>query len=292
MPGSEAPLFSVLLPTHNRADVVGAAIGALLEQSCKDFELLLVGDGCTDGTAEVVAGFKDDRIRWFDLPKAPHFGYANRNIALREAKGELIAFAAHDDLLLPDHLEVMARAMERPEAALAYSRPLWIRDDGVILPFFVNLKTPRAFNAFMAKVNTIPASCFVHRRSVFEEVGYWDESLSKLGDWDLWKRILRSAGRPGLVFQRAPTTLHFRATWRDVGEWGPTPLPYLSAMADARKHWPPGLSLPVENDAGPPQHQVADLLAAEPQRIAALRTGVLALEDEIAWEHCLDRAFR
>lgn len=81
------PLFSVLLPTHARADVVGMAVQTVLAQTEANFELLVVGDGAEPGTAQEVQASGDHRIKWFDLPKAPGFGYINRNIVLQQARG-------------------------------------------------------------------------------------------------------------------------------------------------------------------------------------------------------------
>lgn len=64
-----SPSVSILMPTHSRTDVIGFAIEAVLAQSVGDFELLVVGDGCAPGTAEIVASYRDPRILFFDLPK-------------------------------------------------------------------------------------------------------------------------------------------------------------------------------------------------------------------------------
>lgn len=210
-----AARFSVLLPTHNRADVLPFAIRSVLSQTVSDLELLIVGDGCTDGTAAVVNGFNDVRIHWFDLPKASNFGYANRNIALRQARGEYIAFMAHDDLWLPDHLDLLTSSLEQEGVELAYSRPLWVVPKGMIVPISYNLCDPLTLKTFLARNNSIPAACVVHRRSCFERYGYWDETLPECGDWDMWARIIKGGnGRRNFNYCSEPTCLHFRANWR------------------------------------------------------------------------------
>jgi glycosyltransferase involved in cell wall biosynthesis len=208
------PKFSILLPTHNRADVLPFAIRSVLGQTLPDFELLIVGDGCTDDTAEVVKSFSDSRIRWFDLPKAPNFGYANRNLALREARGELVAFMAHDDLWMPDHLELLLPLFERSEVELAYSRPLWVIPNGLLAPGTFNLEYGPTMKAFLSGANSIPAACVVHRRDCFAKYGYWNDELTSCGDRDLWARIIAGGNIKNFAYLAEPTCLHFRANWR------------------------------------------------------------------------------
>ena len=287
----DPPLFTVLMPTHNRADVLGAAIRSVLDQSETSFELFVVGDGCTDGSADVVAGFDDPRVIWFDLPKAPGFGYANRNIALQRARGELFAFAAHDDLYFPDHLKRMAEMFRRPQINWAYSRPLWVRDDGVVIPFFGNIRIGTE-RALFEQRNFIPASCVVFRRELHDRSGGWPEDVERTGDWVMWRRMLADHPHSAIGFCRQPTVLHFRANWRDPAKWAPVPLPYLSALADSSRIWPDSLKLRFTSDGGLPQHQMLNLLATEAQRICArLRQGTENLQDEIAWSAVVNQPF-
>lgn len=244
--GTRRPGYSILLPTHNRADVLRFAIRSVLGQTFEDFELLVVGDGCTDETAALVAGFGDARIRWFDLPKAPHFGYANRNVALREAKGELVAFMAHDDLWLPDHLELLARCLEQGAAEIAYSRPLWVIPRGLVAPLVFNLHNPETLSRFVAKThNSIPAGCVVHRRECLDKYGYWNADLRGNGDLDMWARIVSGGGRKNFAYLPEPTCLHFRANWRTEANVGQPALHVWKALHAVEGFMPPALKVDV-----------------------------------------------
>jgi glycosyltransferase involved in cell wall biosynthesis len=212
---SVPPRISVLLPTHNRGDVLHCAIQSVLAQTLPDFELLVVGDGCTDDTAAVVRGVGDARIRWFDLPKAPAFGYANRNIALREARAGIIAYLAHDDLWLPDHLELIVRCFESASVEFAYSRALDVSIEGHITPSVFNLEDLRTQERWLTWwEGYLPIACVAHRAACLGRYGYWNEQMSRGADWELWMRIFEGGQRRNLAFLPTPTCLHFVAGWR------------------------------------------------------------------------------
>jgi glycosyltransferase involved in cell wall biosynthesis len=208
------PKFSVLLPTHNRANLLPIAIKSILAQTQTSFELLIVGDGCTDNSAEVVRNFADERIRWFDLPKAAYQGYANRNAVLRQARGELIAYMQDDDLWLPDHLELLGSHLERRQAELAFSRLLFVSLDGIITARIENLDDPLFVDQVVARKVGISMTSAIHRRSCFDKYGYMDDQLPIAGEMDLWARFIEGGHRQGLAYLPAPTCFHFRTKWR------------------------------------------------------------------------------
>ena len=93
------PKVSVVIPTFNRADTIGDSIKSVLEQTFKDFEVIVVDDGSTDGTESVVAAFGDSRIKYIMQDNAG--ACAARNNGIRHANGEYIAFQDSDDYWMP-----------------------------------------------------------------------------------------------------------------------------------------------------------------------------------------------
>jgi glycosyltransferase involved in cell wall biosynthesis len=98
------PVFSLIMAAYNAADVIHAAIGSALRQTLTDFELIVVDDGSTDGTGEIVAALaaQDPRIRL--LTQANAGANATRNRAISEARGRYVTFLDSDDLKLPGYL--------------------------------------------------------------------------------------------------------------------------------------------------------------------------------------------
>ena len=276
-----APRFSVLLPTHNRAELLRLAILSVLSQSETDFELLVVGDGCTDDSAEVVASFDDARIRWFDLPKAPHFGYANRNIALREVVGEYVAYVADDDLVFPDHLALLATALEKSDAEWVYSRPLWVTTDGIVVPFASNLLNSDELEFFLTVGNHIPSTCVLHRRSCLEKYGYWPEDVPAAGDWRYWIRIIEGGHRTNLDYCSIPSSLHFNAIWKTTPD---TQMPQVTAGREiaAKSSWWPS-SLKVSMTPGTPEQKVLYDLIRTDGYIDRMRRDVTRVVERLAW---------
>ena len=200
------PKVTVILPTYNWSSVLRFAIRSVLQQSFRDFELLIVGDGCTDDSEQVVREESDERVRWINLSSNSGHQSGPNNEALRQARGEIIAYHGHDDLWLPHHLAVMLRALESDGADLAHSLCLLVpseRERGWLL-------VPQEELGAYA-----PPLCVVHRRSLTERIGGW-RSYRELGtippDVELWRRAAASGA--ALTFVPRLTGIKFPARVR------------------------------------------------------------------------------
>jgi glycosyltransferase involved in cell wall biosynthesis len=208
----ESPLVSIIIPTHNRSNVLVYAIRTALAQTYPRLELIVCGDGCTDDTAAVVLGFDDPRVTWLDLPKGFGYGYENRNRALERARGSLIAYLQTDDLWFPDHLDRLVAAIQKEGADVGYSRPVHVLADGTLFQHPYDVRRPHYREMLLRGDNRIPSSNIVHRRSVLTDVGGWEGRIARNGDIEYWQRIVRS-GKP-FSYVSVPTTLSFTAALR------------------------------------------------------------------------------
>src|SRR3954454_1371728 len=124
------PSVTVIIPTFNWSGVLPYCVGSVLRQTFQDFEVLVIGDGCTDNSETVINTIGDARVRWFNLPENTGHQSGPNNEGLRQARGEFIAYHGHDDLWLPHHLTVMVNAMQETGADLAHSLFLMVRSEG------------------------------------------------------------------------------------------------------------------------------------------------------------------
>lgn len=200
------PSLTVIIPTYNWSSVLPYSIGSALLQTFTDFELLVVGDGCTDDSEAVVEAVGDPRVRWVNLPSNTGHQSGPNNEGLRQARGELIAYLGHDDLWLPHHLSCMVDALARG-ADLAYAVTEMVRPQGD-RPKHATLR--QSYRPGM----WLPPSCVVHRRSLTESVGGWRDyqELSVDPEVDLWQRAHDAGYR--LTFVPRLTVVKFPASWR------------------------------------------------------------------------------
>jgi glycosyltransferase involved in cell wall biosynthesis len=181
-----SPRVSVIIATYNWSSVLPYSIGSVLRQTIQDFEILVVGDGCTDDSEQVVAAIGDPRIRWINLPSNTRHQSGPNNEGLRHARGEFIAYLGHDDLWLPHHLEVHVAALDPSNIAMTYSLLVSVTPDGA---------EPRPVRPNPKDGSWSPPSCTVHRRSVTETMGGWRDyrEIVDPPEIDLWRRA-RAAG--------------------------------------------------------------------------------------------------
>jgi len=182
---------SIITPTYNRANLLSRALESALGQTFKDFELLVIDDGSTDGTAELMARYtaRDPRVRYLVQPENAGVSAA-RNRGFREGHGRFYALLDSDDEWCPEKLEQQVAAFDKmpPEVGLIYTAVETLGPERWI-------HHPKHRGDLSTKLlieNVIHGTSSVMlRREAVEQTGMFDEGIPAVEDWDYWIRLSR-----------------------------------------------------------------------------------------------------
>jgi GT2 family glycosyltransferase len=183
------PTISVVVPAYNGERTILETIKSIQQQTFSDFELIVINDGSTDRTLELLATVEDPRLKVFSYENGGLPVARNRGIA--RAMGEFITFIDADDLWTPDKLELQLAALQQhPEAGVAYSWTLVMDEKGEgfypgkSVSFEGNVYPQLLLSNFIASGSNV-----MLRREAITSVGEFDPTLRSCEDWDYWLRV-------------------------------------------------------------------------------------------------------
>jgi glycosyltransferase involved in cell wall biosynthesis len=181
------PLVSVIIPTYNRGWIVRDAVDSVLGQTYADFEPIVVDDGSTDRTPQILDAY-GDRLRV--IRQANQGVSAARNRGIGESSGPLIALLDSDDIWLPKKLSVQVDFFKKnPAALICQTEEIWIRNGLRVNPGKRHRKPSGMIFERSLELCLVSPSAVMVRRELFEKVGLFDESLPACEDYDLWLRV-------------------------------------------------------------------------------------------------------
>jgi glycosyltransferase involved in cell wall biosynthesis len=182
-------LISVIIPTYNRANLILRAIDSVLNQSYKNFELIIVDDGSTDNTHEVLTPLiQTDKIKYF---KRQNCGVsASRNFGVSQSLGNYITFLDSDDEWLPHKLQDQLHYFSHnPEVRIVYGEEIWIRNGIRVNQKAIHKKSGGSIFLACVEQCLIGPSSVMLEKKLFFEMGGFDESFVVCEDYDLWLKI-------------------------------------------------------------------------------------------------------
>jgi glycosyltransferase involved in cell wall biosynthesis len=207
---NDTPLVSVIVATYNWSSVLRYALLSIQAQTFKDFEAFVIGDGCTDDSQQVVESLSDPRFHWENLPINHGHQSAPNNHGLALARGHWIAYLGHDDLWMPNHLELLLAKVDETIADVAFSLAVLIGAPGcdgrMLFPAFERGEYERD--------SVVPPSALIHRRVLVERSGNWPNHRETSGCPE--GRLLTQFYDNGAKFVSLPkvTVFKFPSYWR------------------------------------------------------------------------------
>ncbi len=230
------PSVSVIIPTFNRQQFLTQAVESVRDQTFSDFELIVVDDGSTDGTEEWVAGFAGARC----IRQENRGVSSARNAGIASSSGEFIAFLDSDDLWKPEKLACQAAFhREHPDAWISQTEEIWIRNGRRVNQRKKHGKHGGWIFRECLPLCIISPSAVMMKRTLFREVGLFDESFPACEDYDLWLRVsarfpvhlipeplvVKRGGHPDQLSSSVPALDRFRirALEKALGQGGLNP---------------------------------------------------------------------
>ena len=180
-------MISVIVPTYNRAQQLPRALDSILCQSCSPKEIIVVDDGSTDETSALMTSEYPEIV----FIQQQNTGVSSaRNVGIKRASGDWIAFLDSDDEWLPEKLEIQMKALyKNPEIKICHTNEIWIRNGKRVNPKKKHEKFGGCiFQKCLPLCCISPSSVIIHK-SIFKEIGLFDYSLPVCEDYDLWLRI-------------------------------------------------------------------------------------------------------
>jgi hypothetical protein len=201
---------SVVIATYNWSNVLRCAIESVLWQTFTDFELLVVGDGCTDDTAEVVGSFADARLHWHNLPGNSGHQSAPNNHGIELARGAYIAYLGHDDLWHPTHLSHLHQKIHETGADLVHSLGVMLGPPESNARILTGLWPADTYERGFS----VPPSTMLHTVAIARRIGGWRDYRAVAAQPDI--DFLERAFDAGARFARCErlTVFKFNSSWR------------------------------------------------------------------------------
>lgn len=193
------PKVSIIMPAYNTAHLIAGSLDSVLQQSFRDFEAIVVNDGSPD-TAELEKVLTPYQERIVYIKQENKRAAGARNTAIRQARGEFLAFLDSDDCWLPDHLAFQMKLFaEDPTLDLVYCNCLSVGDPTRPHEFMKRCPSQGVanFDALVVERCQIPISTVVARKSALVKAGLFDENLPRCDDYDMWLRAAFQGSRIG-----------------------------------------------------------------------------------------------